>query len=398
MILLVWGFERRSIFLSVDENARRWCEYKNKLYLKLFQSLFIKNMSIEQPNFTPQFEKKNEIKEAEKQRTYAEVQAEVSSFQKQFGEMQSEIRKTLELGQIPDDEYEKVQLRRKLVEEKYGQLIEEFTTSMQREAEINRTRYENDFLTTLPPERRKLIENQIREIYNSHPLWHGTGKSRYTSIGASKYEGIDHGKEITQVLRKILQEGIVPAYDPYAEQSIGTPKSTSLTKQRMLARAFSDVSLAKGDELKFTYGATLYWHSLLLLRQEKLEEILQGKPSTTKQTQLWINDTNNETIIMDGSDVIETLRKTRSTIKDNFPVIFGIDPIKIVTKDLKKIDISAETEIRSIEPIPVAAFTHIEVPWKNLEEVEALLKELNIDLPVIPIEEGERWMSYHKVQ
>ena len=190
----------------------------------------------------------------------------------------------------------------------------------------------------------------------------------------------------------------MPAYDPYAEQSIGTPKSTSLTKQRMLARAFSDVRLAKGDELKFTYGATLYWHSLLLLRQEKLEEILQGKPSTTKQTQLWINDTNNETIIMDGSDVIETLSKTRSTIKDNFPVIFGIDPIKIVTKDLKKIDISAETEIRSIEPIPVAAFTHIEVPWKNLEEVEALLKELNIDLPVIPIEEGERWMSYHKVQ
>ncbi len=333
---------------------------------------------------------------SESERTHAEVQTAVSAFQKQYGEMQRDISKTLGSGYVPGDEYENIQAKRKLADDEYEELMEKFSATMRKEVELKRSSYENDFLATLSFEQRQVIERQVEEIYSGNPLWHGTGRFRYASIGDSKYEGINDDTDVTEVLLKILQEGIVPAYDPYAEQSVGTQKSISLTKQRMLARVISDTRLAEGDELEFSYGSTLYWHSLFL-RQEKLEEFLQGKPSRVKQVQSWISDINNETIVEDDSDVIAALSQTHSTIKGNFPVIIGIDPGKITIKDIEAIGISTEYEVRATGSIQVDAFTHIEVPWQNLEETKALLKELSIDLLVIPIEEGERWMSYHSV-
>ncbi|MBU0683769.1 MAG: hypothetical protein KJ864_05725 [Candidatus Omnitrophica bacterium] len=331
--------------------------------------------------------------EAEEQK-YSEALKELVDFQIEFGKMKIENREDLKDEPVPDEIYYAIEKKRRQMGIEYDKVVDGLKIDMKQESGWNRLNYEENFLSKFNADERKSLEKQVDEIYSKPLLWHGTGKLRYDSHGESKYQRINYDAEPVEVFKNILLKGLTPAFDPYAERTVGQQRSISLTKRRMIARAISDTMLPEGKKLEFAYGSTLYWH-LLSLKDEGLEEFVLGKPGATEQVQLWISDVNKEIKINTGDNVIVMLSQIKSTIKGNFPVIFGIISDRVKTKDLDTLNISNEYEVRATKTVPVEAFSHIEVPWKNVEEVKKMLHELDVDLPVIPIEEGERWMSYN---
>ena len=75
-----------------------------------------------------------------------------------------------------------------------------------------------------------------------------------------------------------------------------------------------------------------------------------------------------------------------SDIRENFPVILGIKKLNKIAKLPK---IFSETEIRSLENIPLKDIIHIEIPLEKYNELNNKIRKYNQKVKIFPIELGE---------
>ncbi len=73
-----------------------------------------------------------------------------------------------------------------------------------------------------------------------------------------------------------------------------------------------------------------------------------------------------------------------SDIVGNYPILIGI---AADSKDLiETTPIAHKVERRSLKPITLQQFTHIEVPLEKVAETEGILKQKGVSIPVKPLE------------
>ena len=78
-------------------------------------------------------------------------------------------------------------------------------------------------------------------------------------------------------------------------------------------------------------------------------------------------------------------------IEGNYPVLIGV---VAGAKDLiETTSIAHKVERRSLKPITLQQFTHIEVPLQNIAETEKVLKDQGVSIPVLPLEFGDIYLA-----
>lgn len=276
---------------------------------------------------------------------------------------------------------------RKVYEEFTDKIIQELFDA-DRDA---RAQYEVRRKELFTPEELAKMELQIEEIYNKKPLWHGTGRFRYAFTGESKYHGVDYEAPKVDVLASILKTGLQPQYDPWGVKASGKSATLSLTEQRMLARVVAEARLPEGEELEYEFGTSRFWW-LLLMKKEGLENLMVHKDALpTAQTSM--SELNSAIQHAHPNNYVDVYTGTRSTIAENYPVIFCLKNDAVQARPLKDMAVSKNLEQRATIGSGLESVSHIEVPIRNVRETQELLRSLNIDLSIIPVEEWERWMG-----
>lgn len=227
----------------------------------------------------------------------------------------------------------------------------------------------------------KIELDSYLETTKNSKYWHGTGKYHY-----------NNGAIIDVLLNIIKAKGLTPKKDVYGVVLNGKITNTvSLSTSRIIARSYSDIN-GKGKFEVNRYGDALTWVSYYYglfyahLYTFDLYKII-------KYYKMWHQLSHN----IDGHN--KWGKKTNKSAKDvwdifylgsdielNFPVLFGINTLDSRLAIDKKYQ---KYEVRSSKLINLTDFSHIEVPLKKVEEVNILLKNNNIDIPVYSIELGE---------
>ena len=227
--------------------------------------------------------------------------------------------------------------------------------------------------------------NDYSEIYNSTPLWHGSGRYQYDDTGTVK-----------DVFDSILEQGgFTPKFDPYDLSTNMT--SISLTPDRTYARMYADIHHPEPDNAP-RHGSPdlLTGYYLGPVPVEALKETvktfglresvkaIQRVRNSGKENGPWSKKVNKSTpsmthIFREGSD-----------IEGNYPILFGIADIE---EKLPVSDYIAKHEVRTTTRIDLSKVTHLEVPEENITETKDLLAQYGIDMPVIPIELGEAYSA-----
>lgn len=241
--------------------------------------------------------------------------------------------------------------------------------------------------------------DQIKKIYQQTTHWHGTGRYHYEHRRDTRYEAVKTNK-ITDVLEAICKaDGLMPHHDPWIDSN---GKTVSLATTRMHARAFARIHAFKRKVLVYELGSIKFWlrfYFVLLF--------------IWLFTNLWshrhfIKDTLRATLSKDIQNWASAIRKPQkgkvigildifkgdiptSDIEGNYPVLIGI---KANTNELiETIPLTHKVEQRSLQPITIEMFTHIEVPLQKTDETKKILSEQNVQIPVIPLEFGDIFLS-----
>jgi len=240
---------------------------------------------------------------------------------------------------------------------------------------------------------------QITTIYTQTTHWHGTGRYHYRHGIDSRYGEIN-SHETFDVLKHIIDfNGLKPHSDPWIDSG---DKTVSLATTRMHGRAFARISASHDSRLMYELGSIKYWlrlyFSLLLLwllvdfrhhlpfikslfRSSFFSDI-QNWASTLRQ-----KDQNKVVSIFD----IFKGNIPTSDIDGNYPILIGITTN--TAKLIETIPLTHKVEQRSLQPITLKQFTHIEVPLHHVTETETVLWEMNVGLPVIPLEFGDAYLA-----
>lgn len=240
---------------------------------------------------------------------------------------------------------------------------------------------------------------QITTLYTQTTHWHGTGKYHYQHQDGSRYDAVKIDETI-DILTAILKSGgLEPHYDPWINSG---GKTVSLATVRMHARAFARIHAVENETLVYELGSIKYWlrfYFVLLFvwlvtslwsQRRFIQDTLRA--SFSKDVQNWasaIRKPHNKKVV----SIFDIFRGDipTSDIQGNYPVLFGV---ATNPKDLiDTIPLTRKVEQRSLQPIALNMFTHLEVPLQNIRETETLLKECNVLLPVIPIEFGDIYLA-----
>jgi hypothetical protein len=240
---------------------------------------------------------------------------------------------------------------------------------------------------------------EIEKLYKRTTHWHGTGRYHYKHQNGSRYKTVCT-ENATNILEAILRtNGLKPHLDPWINSG---GKTVSLATVRMHARAFARIHLAENETLAYELGSIKYWLRLYFVllfvwlvtslwsHRRFIQDTLRA--SFSKDVQNWasaIRKPRNKKIVS-IFDIFKGDIPT-SDIKGNYPVLFGVTTNP---KDLiDTIPLTRKVEQRSLQPITLDMFTHLEVPLQNIKETEILLKEKGILLPLIPIEFGDVYLA-----
>lgn len=230
----------------------------------------------------------------------------------------------------------------------------------------------------------------IEQLVDETALYHGTGsrKINFSDFEKGKYEGTS--EDVTNVIEELLNVGLVPHHDivnPLFD--ISENETISLTRAQPYARIYAQRHLSGSDELEYEYGDRRLWFNVAKTKAavgfftslegiSKIPQLLRINHSLNNS---WAKDTDPE-----SNNWMSALTDGRSEIEGDYPVIVGIKNVEVINLSQKGFN---ETECRATKPIIPDDFCHLQVPRKNLKEVESLLKELEIDLPVLAIEWAE---------
>lgn len=240
---------------------------------------------------------------------------------------------------------------------------------------------------------------KIETCYSQATHWHGTGRYHYKHENGSRYQNVTNDDTV-DILNSILQSnGLIPHHDPWIDSK---GKTVSLATTRMHARAFARIHKPNKEVLVYELGSIKLWLRFYFVL---LFVWLFGH--------LWshrgfIRDTLRTTFSKDIQNWASAIRKPQngkvigildmfkgdiptSDIEGNYPILLGV---QADTKELiETIPLTHKVERRSLKPITLNMFTHIEVPLKQVAKTEDLLKKYNINLSVIPIEFGDIYLS-----
>ena len=250
------------------------------------------------------------------------------------------------------------------------------------------------------------MRSKIKSTLEDTEYFHGTGARHYANNG-HKYYGIDHN-QINDSLGSFLKNGILPQKDIFNEVFDGSSGTISLTKLNLYARVYASLFLEEGNDLEYEFGSRAFWWRYLLLKMvidsltdtkfiadkirgsisrvldsEKRERYLEERRKRKEMIQNWTSSFRKDKKYI--KKPIGVMEKAKSDIKGNYPIIFGIKSGTIETIPLSIRSVGMY-ESRTKKPISPEAFSHIQVPLKNLEEAQHKVDETALDLPVIPIE------------
>lgn len=233
-------------------------------------------------------------------------------------------------------------------------------------------------------------EPEIAALYGKATHWHGTGRFRYERTTDVSYD----------VLAKILEAGgLQPYRDPWIDSGAET---VSLATVRTLARQFARVHAYEKSTFVYELGSVKFWHrlyffllSVWMCTDFKSQRTIIGgvvRGTFFRDLMEWESAIRKS----DGKARVSVLNITSektwvSDIPGNYPVLIGM---ALDAKDLiATTPIARKIEQRSLRPVSLQQFTHIEVPLANIAETERLLRECGVSLPVIPLEFGDLYLA-----
>jgi hypothetical protein len=80
-----------------------------------------------------------------------------------------------------------------------------------------------------------------------------------------------------------------------------------------------------------------------------------------------------------------------SDIESNYPLLIGV--AKGTLEVIDTVPLTHAIEVRSLQPVALKDFTHMEVPLAKIKETEEFLKSKGVRLSVLPIEFVDAYMS-----
>ncbi|MEK7530808.1 MAG: hypothetical protein AAB573_02975 [Patescibacteria group bacterium] len=257
-------------------------------------------------------------------------------------------------------------------------------------AEALKETYESEYQNYLP---------YIQECYERATYWHGTGRYHYSYRGESRYENVN-GDGLLDVLSSIIQRnGLTPHKDPWIDSG---GKTVSLGTVRMHSRLFARIHLYEHDTLLYEFGSVpcwvhLYTRLLLLWLFTNLVNSRQFvkslfRRSMYKDLQSWvgaIRKPKNGKVISLWYFV--SGESPDSDIHDNYPMLFGIT--KGTFEVIDAISLTHAVEVRSLQPVALKDFTHIEVPLAKIKETELFLESKGASLRVLPMEFVDMYLA-----
>ena len=239
----------------------------------------------------------------------------------------------------------------------------------------------------------------IKEYCERATYWHGTGRYHYQYQGATRYENVSVDG-LLDVLNSIIEQGgLTPHYDPWIDSG---GKTVSLGTVRMHSRLFARIHLYEHDALLYELGNVpcwvhLYTRLLLLWLFTDLGSCKQFikslfRRSFYKDLQSWvgaIRKPKNGRVISLWHFV--NGESPDSDIRGNYPILFGI--ARGTLEVIDTIPLTHRVEVRSLRPVKLEDFTHMEVPLARIKETEEFLKIKGISLAVLPIEFVDIYLS-----
>lgn len=240
---------------------------------------------------------------------------------------------------------------------------------------------------------------QITALYAQATHWHGTGRYHYQHQSGSRYDGVREDV-VVDVLSAILEfDGLMPHADPWIDSG---DKTVSLATVRMFARAFARIHASEKDMLVYELGGVEFWLRLyfiflFLWLCGSLRKQIPFIKSLCRRT--FFQDIRSWEGAMrkpDGKKSVSILDVFRdeiptSDISGNYPILIGMN---VSSKDLiDTIPLTHKVEQRSLKPISLKQWTHIEVPLQKVALTEEILAQKGIVLPVIPLEFVDVYLS-----
>lgn len=254
--------------------------------------------------------------------------------------------------------------------------------------------------------------SQVEELHARADFWHGTGRYQYR-YGNVRDKNDGNSEDVTRIdaLEQMIHEGVVPQADRFAgKYGTDVDVSVSLTRARMYASVYARIFLNEGDQLDYQYGSSLrwgflyMWKTLMLNLQDRelwkawfkeqrdrlgekgivngLRELTAIQAKEAADTRAWVRNATQKPISAWQAFL------TRSDISGNYPVMLGI-PGNVVEPLPAAHDYLRAYETRTAQPFSIGDCTHLEVPLRRIEETRELLASNGVELPVIPIEDGD---------
>ena len=231
-----------------------------------------------------------------------------------------------------------------------------------------------------------LLEN-VKSVYEKAQYWHGTGRYHRTPDGKT-----------TDILESIAASGqIKPSIDVITANQKPV-ESISVAPSRMYARYYAERHFQRGKGLENAYGSLHFWHGVFgtstaieVFRNFDIVRRGEYKPDfmTSGDARTRRREHNEMRRVARG--VEKPGKELGSTIPGNYPILFGIKEGAIEPAEILKF--LSKHETRSLDPVPLAELTHVEVPQEHVDETRAILEEHRVELPVIPMEIGEEYVS-----
>ncbi|MBT6293432.1 hypothetical protein HOJ01_01330 [bacterium] len=240
---------------------------------------------------------------------------------------------------------------------------------------------------------------KIETVLQNTEFYHGTGRYAYEIINESKYEGTSN--QAIDILEKILTEGINPNKDLFNDDLFleASKNTISLSKNRTYAKLYAMLFMDQNQKLDFQFLSQKFlWFMFLFLISKKIlfktsKKIL--KKSYLKRLEaknnpksfdvnLWSSTFRNDNKYRGKS--LSLLLNGNSTIHENYPVVLGVKRNQIQTLNLDNQPHFKIFESRTDRSILPENLSHIQVPFKNIDETQSLISKFDLDIPILPFE------------